>query len=71
MNETVPDSDSPPGASHCVLVNQEDQYSLWPKEKDIPAGWREVFQGTKEACLEFVEKTWTDMRPKSVREREA
>lgn len=54
--------------NHIVLVNDEEQYCLWPAAKDVPAGWKEVFSGTREACLEHVETVWTDMRPKSVRE---
>jgi MbtH protein len=56
-----------------VLVNDEDQYSLWPKFKEIPSGWKQVGPtGNKEECLKFVEATWTDMRPRSLREaREA
>jgi len=55
-------------ANHQVLVNHEEQYSLWPAGKVIPAGWRSVFSGTREECLSHVEEVWTDMRPKSVRD---
>ncbi|MEU1177866.1 MbtH family protein [Streptomyces sp. NPDC005820] len=50
-----------------VLVNQENQHSLWPEFADVPAGWT-VAHGpdTQPACLEYVERTWTDMRPKSL-----
>jgi MbtH protein len=52
-----------------VLVNDEDQYSLWPRFKEIPAGWKQVGPtGSKEECLKFVEANWTDMRPRSLRE---
>ena len=71
MNETTPTDASPAEPTHCVVVNEEEQYSLWPREKEIPAGWKEVFEGSKESCLEFVEENWTDMRPKSVREGDA
>ncbi len=51
-----------------VLVNHEEQYSLWPLDKPAPAGWRQVGPtGSKEACLEYVNATWTDMRPLSMR----
>ncbi len=56
--------------THCVLVNDEEQYSLWPIGKEVPAGWRRVFDGTEEACVAYVDEFWTDMRPKSVRERQ-
>ena len=52
-----------------VLVNDEDQHSLWPTFSEVPAGWRVVFgEESRAACLEYVEKNWTDMRPKSLRE---
>lgn len=53
-----------------VLVNHEDQHSLWPAGRDVPAGWNQVFgEDTREACLAYVEANWTDMRPKSLREQ--
>ena len=52
-----------------VLVNDEDQHSLWPTFSDVPQGWRVVFgEDTRAACLEYVVKNWTDMRPRSLRE---
>lgn len=52
-----------------VLVNDEDQHCLWPAFAEIPAGWRVVFgEEGRAQCLEFVEQTWTDMRPRSLRE---
>ena len=55
-----------------VLVNQEEQYSLWPQYKAIPAGWRAVGpQGSKEECCKYVDAVWTDMRPLSLRKRMA
>lgn len=51
-----------------VLVNHEEQYSLWPLEKAPPQGWRQTgTTGNKEACLAYVNATWTDMRPASLR----
>jgi MbtH protein len=53
-----------------VLVNDEDQYSLWPAFVDVPLGWRVAFgQGARADCLAFVEEQWTDMRPRSLREQ--
>jgi uncharacterized protein YbdZ (MbtH family) len=58
--------------SFYVLVNDEQQYSLWPTFADIPAGWQVVFgleDGASRAeCLDYVEQTWTDLRPKSLRD---
>ena len=52
-----------------VLVNDEEQYSLWPEFKDPPAGWKAVGPiADKASCLEWIEENWTDMRPKSLRE---
>lgn len=52
-----------------VVVNHEEQYSIWPEYKDIPTGWREVGKtGTKKECLDYIETVWTDMRPLSLRQ---
>lgn len=52
-----------------VLINHEEQYSIWPHWKPIPGGWSAVegVKGDKKTVLEFVEQTWTDMRPLSLR----
>ncbi|WP_042697971.1 MbtH family protein [Azospirillum sp. B506] len=51
-----------------VLVNHEEQYSIWPDYKAVPAGWREVGKsGPKADCLAYIEQVWTDMRPLSLR----
>jgi uncharacterized protein YbdZ (MbtH family) len=56
--------------SFFVLANDEEQYSLWPAFTDVPAGWRVVYGETdRAACLDYVERTWTDIRPKRLRER--
>lgn len=53
-----------------VLVNHEEQYSLWPKGKEIPTGWHQVGPiGKKAECLAYVEEVWTDITPLSVRQR--
>ena len=50
-----------------VLVNDEGQYSLWPGFRDVPAGWATVGpRGKRQECLDWIEATWTDMRPKSL-----
>lgn len=52
-----------------VLVNDEEQYSLWPAHLTVPAGWRtEGPTGTRDECSAYVDTVWTDMRPKSLRE---
>lgn len=51
-----------------VVVNHEEQYSIWFASKDPPAGWREVGkQGSKSECLAYIDEFWTDMRPLSLR----
>lgn len=52
-----------------VLVNDEQQYSLWPAFADVPDGWRVVFgDGDRVSCLDYVERNWADMRPRSLQE---
>ncbi len=56
--------------SFFVLVNDEEQHSLWPAFADVPAGWRVAHgEADRVACLEFIEQHWTDIRPKGLRER--
>ncbi|MEU8889959.1 MbtH family NRPS accessory protein [Streptomyces sp. NPDC048442] len=51
-----------------VVLNDEEQYSVWSQEKDIPDGWRaDGVTGTKEECLSHIAEVWTDMRPLSLR----
>ncbi len=53
---------------YIVLINDEEQHSLWPAFKPIPPGWRKVGPtGTKEECLAYVEGAWPDITPLSVR----
>lgn len=56
-------------ATFKVLVNAEEQYSLWPDYKAVPAGWREAGKsGLKQDCLDYIESVWADMRPLSLRQ---
>lgn len=53
---------------YIVVVNHEEQYSIWAEYKTIPEGWSSVGQtGSKEECLEYIKTVWTDMRPLSLR----
>ena len=55
---------------HCVVVNHEEQYPIWPEYKEIPLGWRDVGKhGLKNECLEYIKEVWTDMRPLSLRKK--
>jgi MbtH protein len=52
-----------------VVVNDQEQHSLWPAAIDVPAGWRVVFGAdTRGHCLAHIDRSWTDMRPKTLRE---
>ena len=58
------------GASFVVLVNDEEQHSLWPAFADVPVGWRVVHgEASRAECLDYVEKNWSDIRPKSLRDK--
>jgi MbtH protein len=51
-----------------VVVNHEEQYSIWPAERENPPGWRDGGKsGNKEECLAYIKEVWTDMRPLSLR----
>ena len=53
-----------------VVVNHEEQYSIWPAERELPAGWREAGKtGSRTECLEHIKEVWTDMRPLSLRKQ--
>jgi MbtH protein len=54
--------------TYVVVINSEEQYSIWPASSDLPLGWRPVGQaGSKSECLEYINKVWADMRPLSLR----
>jgi MbtH protein len=53
-----------------AVVNHEEQYSIWPADRENPLGWRDAgTTGTKSECLEYIKEVWTDMRPLSLRKR--
>ncbi|MFI6252353.1 MbtH family protein [Streptomyces sp. NPDC051016] len=53
--------------TYTVVVNAEEQHSIWPEAKALPNGWRPIgFTGSREECLAHVAEVWTDIRPKSV-----
>lgn len=53
-----------------VVINEEMQYSLWPVGRSTPSGWKAVGKsGTKQECIEYIERVWTDMRPLSLQEK--
>ncbi|MBI4524208.1 MAG: MbtH family protein [Deltaproteobacteria bacterium] len=53
-----------------VVVNQEEQYSIWPADRENPLGWQDAGKtGSKAECLGYIKEVWTDMRPMSLRKR--
>lgn len=53
-----------------AVVNDEEQYSIWPKARPLPPGWQPAGrEGTREECLKFIDEVWTDLRPLSLRKR--
>ncbi len=53
-----------------VVINHEEQYSIWFADREIPPGWKGIgFSGSKKECLDRIEEIWTDMRPLSLRKR--
>jgi MbtH protein len=62
------DDDDTRGPTYAVVVNDEEQYSLWLDDRELPAGWRrEGTTGSKAECLAHIEQIWVDMRPASLR----
>jgi len=62
------DTENDNATTYTVVVNDEEQYSIWAADREIPNGWREAGKtGTKQECLDHIEKVWTDMTPKSLR----
>jgi len=56
--------------SFLVLINHEQQHSLWPASIDVPAGWQTIHgPAPRDVCLNYIETHWTDMRPRSLSEK--
>ena len=56
--------------TYCVVYNDEEQYSIWLADRELPLGWfREGVEGPKQTCLDHIDTVWTDMRPLSLRRR--
>jgi MbtH protein len=66
----VKDQDQEDRTTYRVVVNHEEQYSIWPEYRDNPLGWRDAGKvGSKAECLAFINEVWTDMRPLSLRQK--
>lgn len=53
-----------------VVINHEEQYSIWPVDREIPLGWKTAGKsGPKKECLDYINEVWTDMRPLSLRKK--
>ncbi|MEM9461365.1 MAG: MbtH family NRPS accessory protein [Myxococcota bacterium] len=53
---------------YLVVINHEEQYSIWPTDRAMPAGWRAIGEARSRAdCLAYIDEVWTDMRPLSLR----
>lgn len=64
------DSDREDTTIYKVVVNHEEQYSIWPESKENPLGWMDAGKvGTKSECLAYIKEVWTDMRPLSLRKK--
>jgi MbtH protein len=56
--------------AYLVVLNDEEQYSIWPADRPLPDGWqRDGTEGSKQQCLAHIDEVWTDMRPRSLRLR--
>ena len=61
-----------PLSTYKVVVNDEEQYSIWPHDRESPSGWRDAGKsGPKQKCLDYIAQVWTDLRPLSLRRRMA
>lgn len=67
-----PGDDDADTRTYTVVMNDEEQYSIWPADRELPLGWRAAGKsGLKADCLSHIEQVWTDMRPLSLRTKMA
>ncbi len=68
----MPQDETEDRTVYTVVINHEEQYSIWPAEKENAPGWRDAGKrGTKAECLAYIEEVWKDMRPLSLRKKMA
>ena len=64
--------DTQDDVQYTVVINDEEQYSIWPADRENAPGWKDAGKsGTKEECLAYIKEVWTDMRPLSLRRKMA
>ena len=64
------DPDEEDNQEYKVVINHEEQYSIWPVDRENALGWSDVGKsGDKQKCLDYIEEVWTDMRPLSLRKK--
>ena len=70
LNESEDQNDREDNNIYKVVVNHEEQYSIWPADRENALGWRDAGKsGSREECLAYIKEVWTDMRPLSLRKR--
>ena len=63
-------SDKEDNTTYKVVVNDEEQYSIWAADRENPLGWRDAGKsGSKDDCLAYIKEVWVDMRPLSLRKQ--
>ncbi|MEV8545960.1 MbtH family NRPS accessory protein [Streptomyces sp. NPDC051572] len=61
--------DRDPYEEYAIVMNDEEQYSIWPTIRELPVGWTDTGEyGSQQDCLDRIDRVWTDMRPRSLRE---
>ena len=70
FKETIMHDEREDTTIYKVVVNHEEQYSIWPADRENALGWRDAGKsGTKQECLDYIKEVWTDMRPLSLRKK--
>jgi MbtH protein len=68
--KTMNNNEQEDKAIYNVVINHEEQYSIWLADRELPLGWQKLEkQGLKDECLDYIEEVWTDMRPLSLRKK--
>lgn len=66
----APSASAQDADAYKVVINHEEQYSIWSADRELPRGWKDAgFRGTNQECFDYIEEVWTDMRPLSLRKK--